>query len=125
MSQGRNSPENSEELEEGFGSAQDVNESDRSYSSETEGEDLFGENMMDDYKSLEDWDYYEVDPEAEEEAAEATLDISTRRKAEREMEEREGRANLAGDGLGGAKRLDNLERFQSIFDKYSKHQEHF
>ncbi|KAK4524304.1 hypothetical protein GAYE_SCF02G2203 [Galdieria yellowstonensis] len=125
MSQGRNSPENSEGLEEGFGSAQDVNDSDRSYSSETEGEDLFGENMMDDYKSLEDWDYYEVDPEAEEEAAEATLDISTRRKAEREMEEREGRSNLAGDGLGGAKRLDNLERFQSIFDKYSKHQEHF
>ncbi|GJQ08859.1 hypothetical protein GpartN1_g650.t1 [Galdieria partita] len=124
MSRRGDTAANSNDLEEELGDAQNIDESNPRYSSESEGEDLFGENMMDDYKSLEDLDYYEVDSEAEEEAAGATLDISTRRRAEREMEERDGKANLAGDKLESSKRLNNLERFQSIFDKYSKQRQH-
>ncbi|KAJ8901912.1 hypothetical protein NDN08_004116 [Rhodosorus marinus] len=60
---------------------------------ESDGEELLGDNMMDDYRAIPNLDQYRVDPEAEVESA--SLSIGARLGAEREMQERdrmEGRA---------------------------------
>lgn len=58
---------------------------------EEEGEDLFGDDMANDYRPLEQLDRYEVDEAAENEQVEE-MSITVRRRAERELRLRDHRA---------------------------------
>lgn len=54
---------------------------------EEDGEDLFGDDMLNDYRQLEQFDNYEVDPEAE--AADVANSPGARRRAERALRQRD------------------------------------
>lgn len=61
---------------------------------EEEGEDLLGEDMVNDYRPLEQLDRYEVDEAAENDAVEE-MSVAARRRAERELREMDRHANRA------------------------------
>lgn len=69
---------------------------------EEEGEDLMGEDMINDYRPLEQLDRYEVDDAAENEQVER-MTAAARRRAERQLREMDRRANrrAARDGRPG------------------------
>lgn len=71
---------------------------------EEEGEDLLGDDMVNDYRPLEQLDRYEVDEAAENDAVE-DMTVAARRRAERELREMDRRAsrarNIRGSGRAG------------------------
>ncbi|CDF33351.1 unnamed protein product [Chondrus crispus] len=75
---------------------------------EDDGEDLLGEDMVNDYRPLEQLDRYEVDEAAENDAVEE-MSVAARRRAEREMRETDRRANRARNirGRAGAGQINN------------------
>lgn len=79
---------------------------------EEEGEDLLGEDMINDYRPLEQLDRYEVDEAAENDAVEE-MSIAARRRVERELREMDRRAtrtrNLRDGGRGQLNNDDSDE----------------
>lgn len=74
---------------------------------EEEGEDLLGEDMVNDYRPLAELDRYEVDEAAEADNVEE-MSVAARRRAEREIRERDRRANRARNlREGGRGQLNN------------------
>lgn len=72
---------------------------------EEDGEDLFGDEMADDYRPLDQLDNYEVDEDAERDQV-ADMPLADRREAERQMQQRD-RANGAFDALPYAGRFND------------------
>lgn len=70
---------------------------------EEEGEDLYGDDMVNDYRPLEQLDRYEVDQDAENEPVHQ-MSAAARRRAESELRRRERRADLASDRAVGPRR---------------------
>eukprot|EP00871_Galdieria_phlegrea_P005968 jgi/Galph1/859/GphlegSOOS_G5716.1 len=87
--------------------------------SEDEGEDLFSDNMLDDYRPIDELDRYEIDYEAEEEAKQNPLDISGRRAAEKAMDERD-KDLVENQSLDRTRVGKQYERFYNIIDKYGR-----
>ncbi|KAA8494300.1 DNA replication licensing factor mcm2 [Porphyridium purpureum] len=71
---------------------------------EEEGEDLYGDELMEDYERVEELDRYEVDSVAEAESA-SRLDPRTRRDAERIMQQRDFAEGRFNDRTGALRRL--------------------
>jgi DNA replication licensing factor MCM2 len=72
---------------------------------EEEGEDLFGDDMVNDYGEKAELDRYEVDQVAEEDDVE-DMSIAARRQADREMRQRDEMRRLLAAG-GNSNRLNN------------------
>lgn len=78
---------------------------------EEEGEDLLGDDMVNDYRPLEQLDRYEVDEAAENDEVE-DMSAAARKRAERELLERDRRANrlrTARDGRPGQMNADDSD----------------
>lgn len=79
---------------------------------EEEGEDLMGDDMVNDYRPIEQLDRYDVDPDAEHDDVDS-MSVGARRQAERELRERDRREHHAGPGarhrLGGMNNEDSDE----------------
>lgn len=82
---------------------------------EEEGEDLFGDDMANDYRPLAQLDRYEVDADAENEQVD-NMSIEARRRAERELRRRDRRAR-ASDRTVGRPGLLNADDSDSEEDR--------
>lgn len=88
---------------DGNPSAQAANGNDEE---EEEGEDLYGDDMLNDYRPLDQLDRYEVDETAERDEV-APMSAADRRNAERAMRRREGRNMQSRGSLGSSYGLLN------------------
>lgn len=79
---------------------------------EEEGEDLMGEDMVNDYRPIEQLDRYDVDQAAEQDDVDS-MSVGARRQAERDLRERDRRERRTGPGtrhrLGGMNNEDSDE----------------
>ncbi len=85
---------------------------------EEEGEDLMGEDMINDYRPIEQLDRYDVDQEAERDDI-SQMSVGARRQAERELRERDRRENRDRPNqrrrLGGMNNEDSDEDEDAAF----------
>ena len=85
---------------------------------EEEGEDLMGEDMVNDYRPIEQLDRYDVDQEAERDDI-SQMSVGARRQAERELRERDRRENRDRPNqrrrLGGMNNEDSDEDEDDAF----------
>lgn len=86
---------------------------------EEEGEDLLGEDMVNDYRPLEQLDHYELDADAENEQVDE-MSVAARRRAERELRMRDRRAQTGEFRAAARRGLLNADDSDSDEDGRSR-----